>query len=36
VIAPGATPVVFDLPSLDGHRWRVGMSVCYVLRFPER
>ena len=35
VIAPGDTPVVFDLPSRDGHRWRVGMSVCYDLRFPE-
>ena len=35
VIAPGAKPVVFDLPSRDGHRWRVGMSVCYDLRFPE-
>ena len=35
VIAPGAEPVVFDLPSRDGHRWRVGMSVCYDLRFPE-
>jgi len=27
--------VVFDLPSRDGHGWRVGMSVCYDLRFPE-
>ena len=35
VIAPGAQPVVFDLPSRDGHRWRVGLSVCYDLRFPE-
>jgi len=35
VIAPGARPVVFELPSRDGHRWRVGMSVCYDLRFPE-
>ena len=35
VIAPGAEPVVFELPSRDGHRWRVGMSVCYDLRFPE-
>jgi len=26
---------VFELPSRDGHRWRVGMSVCYDLRFPE-
>jgi len=27
--------VLFDLPSRDGHRWRVGLSVCYDLRFPE-
>ncbi len=25
----------FDLPSCDGHTWRVGLSVCYDLRFPE-
>ena len=35
VIEAGRTPVQFDLPSLDGHRWRVGLSVCYDLRFPE-
>lgn len=35
VIAPGVEPVSFELPSRDGHRWRVGMSVCYDLRFPE-
>lgn len=31
----GTQPVTFDLPSRDGHRWRLGLSVCYDLRFPE-
>ena len=35
VIEAGVEPVTFDLPSRDGHRWRVGLSVCYDLRFPE-
>jgi len=35
VIEAGGTPVQFELPSRDGHRWRVGLSVCYDLRFPE-
>lgn len=35
VIEAGATPRAFTLPSGDGHAWRVGMSVCYDLRFPE-
>jgi nitrilase len=35
VLQPGAAPVLFELPSRDGHIWRVGMSVCYDLRFPE-
>lgn len=35
VLQPGAAPVLFELPARDGHTWRVGMSVCYDLRFPE-
>ncbi|WP_298930130.1 carbon-nitrogen hydrolase family protein [uncultured Ramlibacter sp.] len=35
VIECGAAPVAFELPSRDGRVWRVGMSVCYDLRFPE-
>ena len=35
VLKAGSAPVTFDLPSSDGHCWRVGLSVCYDLRFPE-
>lgn len=35
VIEAGAAPVHFDLPARTGHTWRVGLSVCYDLRFPE-
>ncbi|MGE0496296.1 MAG: carbon-nitrogen hydrolase family protein [Ramlibacter sp.] len=35
VIESGADPVSFELPSRDGKTWRVGLSVCYDLRFPE-
>jgi nitrilase len=35
VLERGKAPVTFDLPSRDGHCWRVGLSVCYDLRFPE-
>jgi nitrilase len=36
-IAPGRTPAVFDLeaPGAPAATWRVGLSVCYDLRFPE-
>lgn len=35
VLAPGTLPTTFDLPSKDGHTWRIGLSVCYDLRFAE-
>lgn len=35
VLLAGSQPATFDLASRDGHCWRVGLSVCYDLRFPE-
>lgn len=35
VVEAGSAPVSFTLPSRDGHVWRIGLSVCYDLRFPE-
>lgn len=35
VLQAGREPAVFTLPSRDGQAWRIGMSVCYDLRFPE-
>jgi nitrilase len=35
VLERGQTPTRFALPSVDGHTWQVGMSVCYDLRFAE-
>jgi deaminated glutathione amidase len=35
VLDAGHAPALFELPSRDGHVWRVGLSVCYDLRFPE-
>jgi deaminated glutathione amidase len=35
VLVRGDKVVSFDLPSKDGHSWRIGLSVCYDMRFPE-
>ncbi len=35
VVQAGTTPVVGDVTARDGQRWRLGLSVCYDLRFPE-
>jgi nitrilase len=35
VIEGGREGAGFDLHSRDGRTWRIGMSVCYDLRFPE-
>jgi nitrilase len=35
VLAAGNTPTVFEMTDRSGQNWRVGMSVCYDLRFPE-
>lgn len=34
-IEAGREPVAFTLRARDGRDWRIGMSVCYDLRFPE-
>jgi deaminated glutathione amidase len=34
-IEAGAQPVAFELQARDGQSWRVGLSICYDLRFPE-
>jgi len=35
VIEAGHQPVVADMVDRDGHVWKLGLSVCYDLRFPE-
>ena len=35
VLERGSEPVLLELPSRDGHTWRLGLSICYDLRFPE-
>jgi len=35
VIEAGTAPAAFPLTDRAGKTWRIGMSVCYDLRFPE-
>ncbi len=35
VLAAGQLPATFELASRDGHLWRIGLSICYDLRFAE-
>lgn len=35
VLLRGNQPTHFDMTDRTGQRWRIGMSVCYDLRFPE-
>lgn len=35
VLEQGDQPTSFELLSKDGHTWRMGLSVCYDMRFPE-
>ena len=35
VIQPGQELRTFELNARDGQLWRIGLSVCYDLRFPE-
>ena len=35
VLQAGHAPACFDLPARSGYTWRVALSVCYDLRFPE-
>jgi deaminated glutathione amidase len=35
VLEAGSQPTAFQLESVDGQSWRIALSVCYDLRFPE-
>ncbi len=35
VLDAGEQAVTFELPSVDGSTYTVGLSICYDLRFPE-
>ena len=35
VLVPGSRPVAFNLVARSGDSWRIGLSICYDLRFAE-
>lgn len=35
VITPGHQPVIAEISDRSGRMWKLGLSVCYDLRFPE-
>jgi nitrilase len=35
VLEAGSEVVTADMASRDGHVWRIGLSICYDMRFPE-
>ena len=35
LVRPGQAPVAVDLVDRAGQRWKLGLSICYDLRFPE-
>lgn len=35
LLEAGSEVVTADVASRDGHVWRIGLSICYDLRFPE-
>lgn len=35
VLERGSAPATLEVTARDGRRWRLGLSVCYDLRFPE-